>query len=136
MDLSVLSMLARLDRDPWVETARLARLPRAAAAASLADTIASLPMCIWSPDEVGAIAQRLSSLLPAEAEPVRDDGPAVMLPRARMMTALLIGGALGAALTFQLLVINAQSWPTSHADVRSALNTTPSLATPIEGQAP
>ena len=44
MNLSVLSMLARLDRDPWAEAARLARLPRAAAAASLADAIANMPM--------------------------------------------------------------------------------------------
>ena len=41
--LSVLSMLARLDRDPWEEAAELARLPRAAAAGRLVDFIAATP---------------------------------------------------------------------------------------------
>ena len=135
MDLSVLSMLARLDRDPWAEAARLASLPRAAAAASLADAIASLPMSAWPPAEAGAIAQRLVPLLPTEAEPVSGDTPADVLLRARMMTAMLIGGVLGAALTFQLLVINAQPWPASHMDQRSALNDAPNLITPVGLQA-
>ena len=129
MDLSVLSMLARLDRDPWAEAARLASLPRAEAAASLADAIASLTMSAWPPAEAGAIAQRLVSFLPRKAEPVSDVAPANVLLRARMMTAVLIGGVLGAALTFQLLVINAQSWPASHANPRPALHAAPVLAT-------
>ena len=135
MDLSVLSMLARLDTDPWAETLRLASLPRAAAAESLADAIASLPMGAWPPAEARAIAQRLIPLLPTEAEPVSDDAPADAFLRGRMMTAMLIGGVLGAALTFQFLVINAQAWPTSHADPRPALNAAPGLATPIGEQA-
>ena len=51
--------------------------------------------------------QRLIPLLPREAESVSDDAPADALLHARMMTAMLIGGVLGAALAFQLLVINA-----------------------------
>ena len=139
MDLSVLSMLARLDRDPWAEAARLASLPRTAATTSLADAIASIPIRAWSPAEARAIAQRLIPRLPADAEPVSGDGPVVMLVRARIVTALMIGGVLGAALTFQLLVINAQSWPASHANAKSALNAAPSLPsllTPVEAQAP
>ena len=41
--LSVLSMLARLDIDPWEEAAKLARLPRAAAARRLVELIAATP---------------------------------------------------------------------------------------------
>ncbi len=41
--LSVLSMLARLDIDPWEEAAKLARLPRAAAAGRLVEFIAATP---------------------------------------------------------------------------------------------
>ncbi len=41
--LSVLSVLARLDVDPWEEAAKLARLPRAAAAKRLVECIAATP---------------------------------------------------------------------------------------------
>ena len=41
--LSILSALARLGMDPWGEAARLADMPRAAAASALAVILAKLP---------------------------------------------------------------------------------------------
>lgn len=58
-----------------------------------------------------------------------------MCSRARMTTALLIGGALGAALTLQLLVSNAERWPTLRAEPRAASIAASSFAAPVEGQA-
>jgi hypothetical protein len=61
---SVLSMLARLDMDPWAEAARLAALPRQVAAASLAEILSQVPRnANVSPDD-GSAADRLVGLLP------------------------------------------------------------------------
>ncbi len=61
--LSVLSMLARLDVDPWEEAAKLARLPRAAAAKRLVDFIAATPGTASL--NLKAVSDRLLDLLPA-----------------------------------------------------------------------
>jgi hypothetical protein len=62
--LSVLSVLARLNLDPWDEAARLARLPREAASRFLADLIAA--PAAGSPERADAEveAKRLTALLP------------------------------------------------------------------------
>lgn len=62
--LSVLSALARLDMDPWAEAARLAALPRDAAAAAFAVILRRLPA--QQPDAPDAVttADRLVKLLP------------------------------------------------------------------------
>jgi hypothetical protein len=65
MLLSVLSAMARLDMDPWEETARLTRLPQDLAAQSLTAMIKVLPDGRWSPSDCGAIAARLVQLLPS-----------------------------------------------------------------------
>jgi len=67
MPLSVLSALARLDVDPWQEAAKLARLPGAAAAQSLAARIAALPNGPSGCLDSGLIAKRLVALLPRPA---------------------------------------------------------------------
>lgn len=64
MPLSVLSALARLDVDPWDEAARLAGLPREAAARALAAIIAALPRVVGLSLDSTAIAARLVALLP------------------------------------------------------------------------
>lgn len=63
--LSVLSALARLDIDPWAEAARLAALPRDAAASALSVILRRLPG--HTPDAADAtmIADRLVKLLPS-----------------------------------------------------------------------
>ena len=67
MPLSVLSVLARLDIDPWQEAAELARLPRETAAERLASSIAALPDRPTAHLERGTIAARLISLLPSRS---------------------------------------------------------------------
>jgi hypothetical protein len=66
--LSVLSALARLDVDPWRETAKLARLPKEAATQRLAALIAALPDESSAHRPVGTIAARLIALLPGGAD--------------------------------------------------------------------
>src|SRR5271155_373945 len=67
MPLSVLSALARLDIDPWLEAAELARLPRETATQRLASSIAALPEGPSAHLEHGTIAARLIALLPRQA---------------------------------------------------------------------
>jgi hypothetical protein len=64
MPLSVLSALARLDIDPWLEAAELARLPRETATQRLASSIAALPDGPSAHLEHGTIAASLIALLP------------------------------------------------------------------------
>jgi hypothetical protein len=62
MPLTVLSVLARLDHDPWAEAAALSRLPRAAAIERLA---ASIERMTLPQADARATATRLLFLLPA-----------------------------------------------------------------------
>ncbi|MGQ9369224.1 hypothetical protein [Azospirillum sp. ST 5-10] len=62
--LSVLSALARLDIDPWAEAARLAALPRDAAASALAVILRRLPEQRPEAPDTAEIADRLVKLLP------------------------------------------------------------------------
>lgn len=66
--LTVLSILARLDVDPWKEAARLAQLPVEAAARALAALISALPKSSATPTDSGTIAARLITLLPRPSE--------------------------------------------------------------------
>jgi hypothetical protein len=66
--LTVLSVLARLDIDPWVEAARLAQLPGEVAARTLAGLISALPNGSATPQDSGTIAARLITLLPRRSE--------------------------------------------------------------------
>jgi hypothetical protein len=67
--LSVLSMLARLDIDPWEEAAKLARLPRAAAARRLVDFIAATPGAPSVSLNDRTVSDRLLNLLPSPVLP-------------------------------------------------------------------
>src|SRR5271169_6412092 len=62
--LSVLSMLARLEVDPWQEAARLARMSRATATARLTALIGSLPDEPTAGVPVETVAVDLVALLP------------------------------------------------------------------------
>jgi hypothetical protein len=77
MTLSVLSVLARQDVDPWQEAARLAQLPRDQAISSLASQIRKSKSQRWSPSEASILAVRLIELLPSHSPsspPWTDDG--------------------------------------------------------------
>jgi hypothetical protein len=66
MTLSVVSMLARLGNDPWLEADRLARLPKSEATKSLAHSIVSMPTSRWSLQSATVIAAGLITLLPTQ----------------------------------------------------------------------
>ena len=65
MTLSVLSVLARQDVDPWQEADRLAQLSRDQAINSLASKIWKSNSERWSPSEASILAARLVELLPS-----------------------------------------------------------------------
>jgi hypothetical protein len=67
--LSVLSVLARQDVDPWQEAARLAELSRDEAINSLASKIWKSNSERWSPSEACVLAVRLIELLPSHGRP-------------------------------------------------------------------
>ena len=71
--LSVLSMLARLDMDPWEEAAKLARLPRAAAARRLVDFIAATPGAPSAYLNAKTVSDQLLNLLPSPVPPTQED---------------------------------------------------------------
>jgi hypothetical protein len=67
MPLSVLSMLARLDLDPWQEAAQLAALSPESATLKMVSILGALPKRpLQSPDSL-AIATRLVAMLPRPA---------------------------------------------------------------------
>ena len=67
--LSVLSVLARQDIDPWQEAARLTQLSREQAINSLASKIWKSDSERWSPSEASLLAVRLIELLPSHNRP-------------------------------------------------------------------
>ena len=78
MMLSVVSLFARQGNDPWREAGRLADLPKAAAADSLARDIAEMPHGRWNLTDAAVIAARLIGLLPAR--PARTERRLPMRP--------------------------------------------------------
>jgi hypothetical protein len=79
MTLSVLSVLARHDVDPWQEAARLAQLSKDQAVNSLASKIRKSSSERWSASEAEILAVRLIELLPSRGsprfnQPEADDG--------------------------------------------------------------
>ncbi len=62
--LTILSLLARLGKDPWVEAAAWARKPKNAAIRLLADSISQMPPSQQAFDDANLTASRLVALLP------------------------------------------------------------------------
>ena len=69
LPLSIVSLLGRMDLDPWQEAARLAALPTEAAAQKLAPLLAALPVSALMQADPGTIATRLVALLPRRTDP-------------------------------------------------------------------
>jgi len=105
MPLTVLSVLARLDLDPWKEAVELSELPRDCATQRLAALIVRLPGGRWTQAEAGGIALRLIKLLPSRSRPAvpsveKANGLAgkAVSPAAKMLIcAALVGIALVSA---------------------------------------
>ena len=77
--LSVLSALARLDVDPWQETASLARMPRDRATERMTAVIAAVRKDLATSLAAEAIAARLIALLPQAAASLSVTAPATLL---------------------------------------------------------
>ncbi len=74
-ELTILSLLARLGKDPWTEAAAWARKPKDAAIRLLTDSISQMPPNQQALDDAHLTATRLVDLLPAPAaEIVRVSG--------------------------------------------------------------
>ena len=69
--LTILSVLARLGRDPWAEAAGWTQLPTASIIDRLADCISQMPLRPPAIAEARMTAARLILLLPAQAQPFR-----------------------------------------------------------------
>jgi len=66
--LSVLSVLARLGRDPWAEAARWSTLPKRQSIDSLVQSIGQMPLSAEALADVRATATRLIQKLPAQVD--------------------------------------------------------------------
>jgi hypothetical protein len=119
MPVSVLSVLARLDLDPWQEASRLARLPAKTAIQSLASSIAELPDGPSAHRDAGTIAAGLIGRLPRQAGsviPAREKLPtsgAATNPQA-VMHAIVINAI------FIAVLLGAQWMMASHATLAPA----------------
>lgn len=128
MILSVLSLLARQGTDPWREAGRLAGLPRAEAAESLARAIATMPLSAWSLPDAAPIAGRLIGLLPerspagAVAETVR---AALPWPLRRIV---LVAACAALVALFALASLGWMGSPARPDDDRASLVATPAGA--------
>jgi hypothetical protein len=96
MSLSVVSVLARADVDPWEEASRLATMPKALAERALVVMLDLIPGGNWKEAEAKSIAARLVRLLPQPGE----GGAAMVSPSGEKQKSywwLWVGFAIGVA---------------------------------------
>jgi hypothetical protein len=67
-ELTILSLLARLGSDPWVEAARLAAMPATGAIEWLAGRIGQMPLTAQALGQARTTATRLILLLPSQTD--------------------------------------------------------------------
>jgi len=65
--LTILSILARLGKDPWAQAAEWARMPNAATTECLTQSIMQMPLCPRALVEARVTAGRLVMLLPRQS---------------------------------------------------------------------
>jgi hypothetical protein len=117
--LSVLSVLARSDIDPWQEAARLAQMPKESAAQSVASVIERVPNGRWGPSNSKVIAARLVELLPSHVSLISaNQGSAQTIP-SRVLVWLTLGVLWGA-----LVVAGVHALPSSQNRAASPLANT------------
>jgi hypothetical protein len=92
--LSVLSVLARQDLDPWQEADRLTQLSKEQAINSLASKIWQSDSERWSPSESSILAIRLIELLPSHGGS-HSSACAAEQPNGGMMVWVVVGMLLG-----------------------------------------
>ena len=95
MTLSLISVLARLGNDPWLEAGRLAKLPKSEATETLARIIAGMPTSVWPLQAATAIAARLIALLPTQSGESRLSLPAAAFSAGHSFSRSAIASAAG-----------------------------------------
>jgi hypothetical protein len=76
--LTILSVLARLGKDPWAEAAKWVNMPKAAIVERLTQSISQMPLCPQALTDARATAARLILLLPTQTPAPRpSEGVAV-----------------------------------------------------------
>jgi hypothetical protein len=140
MRLSVLSVLARMNVDPWEEATRLAAMPKAIAEKTLASTLDLVSGRDWDPSEAEAIAARLIQLLPQHGEGAAIGATQIDAARGRAQRTNYWLVWLGFAITISILsphrhatttdagVSAPKSSVTSPLKSGSAINTDPNLS--------
>lgn len=99
LPVTILSVLARLGKDPWAEAAQWMKLPKASIIDRLADSISQMPLRPQALVEARMTAARLILLLPGQAQqlPKVDDMKRLVsiapkwLPIAAFLAALAFG---------------------------------------------
>jgi hypothetical protein len=110
MLLSVISALARLDLDPWLEAASLARMPKEAATERMTSLISALPERTSAYRDAEAIAARLVALLPCAGTSSAPQREPLVARREATKTRLVIFVALMTfLLTMQFLTRSRES---------------------------
>lgn len=104
--LTILSILARLGRDPWAEAARWAALPKAAVIDSLTQCIAEMPLAPSALAGARDSAARLVQLLPSNTKSLWQGSAAksaTATPKSVPITILYFALAAGMALNVLLI---------------------------------
>jgi hypothetical protein len=76
LELTVLSVLARLDKDPWLQAAEWARMPHSATIECLTDSIIRMPLCQGDLADAHVTSERLVMLLPYQPGAAREKSQA------------------------------------------------------------
>jgi hypothetical protein len=133
--LTILSVLARLGKDPWAESARWATLPKAAVIDSLTQSIAQMPFAPSALAGARDSAARLVQLLPMNPQGLRHASaaqPGTAMPNRVLITILYFAFAVGMALNVLLI-----PKPSSHVPAPIERSTaTPEATHPATGSLP
>jgi hypothetical protein len=104
LPLTILSVLARLGQDPWVEAAHWTKLPKSAMIDTLAKSIAQMPLAPHALAEARQTASRLVVLLPTQLQTPRNPADVAVKKRPKptwVLAAIAIATmALGIATAF------------------------------------
>jgi hypothetical protein len=132
LPLSIVSLLARMDLDPWQEAACLAGLPAQAAAQKLATLLAALPVPSVKPADPDTIATRLIALLPRRPTPAGRElgmGRAGATVHARIVMHVILFAIWLIWLLGMTALTGRRDAPT-HADTHTPAPTAPAHAPP------
>jgi hypothetical protein len=103
--LSVLSVLARLGRDPWAEATRWTTLPKRQSIDSLVQSIVQMPLCAEALADVRATATRLIQLLPAQVDKSSSGGRSAPANKGKLAPMTVFYCALAVVMAVNMLLL-------------------------------